>query len=582
VKASSRARASLFVRSQVREAGGSGRVCPDAAIPLAGRDSSNGSGNLQHSLGGIEVCRPESSIEVSQWGISPIGVGHYAQFDQPPSCRSAEGRSPDGSFRERGQSCGCGKILAMMQKSYAGGTLPPLVGGNYGRDWLMRISFSKCCLILVMILGIGSYRYLSQSSFVISGNDAPILYEAPPLKDPVARLQKRIEQGTMQLEYSEPGGYLLSVLKQLSIPVSSQTLVFSKTSFQFQHISPANPRALYFNDAVYVGWVQGGDVMEISAVDPERGAMFYTLDQRPGGKPKFVRRDECLQCHASPRTLGVPGHLVRSVYPDSEGLPLLQAGSFLTDHTSPLRERWGGWYVTGTHGTLRHMGNQWVKDISRSDQLDLEPGANLIRLSDRVNLSRYARQDSDLVALMVLEHQTRLHNLLTRANWETRIALHQQDDMNRILGQPSDQWSDSTRRRIHGHAEELLKYLLFSGEAKLDSPVAGTSGFQEEFPKAGPRDRRGRSLRDLDLKTRLFRYPCSFLIYSEAFDALPTAARDYLYRRLHEVLNGTDQGKDFSGLSVQDRTSIREILLDTKPDLPEYWKRTPASDKSLH
>src|SRR5262245_33985062 len=446
----------------------------------------------------------------------------------------------------------------------------------------MRIAFSRYCLIVVTILVVGSsYRYLSQSSFVIPGSDAPILYDAPPVKDPVARLQKMIEKGTTQLEYAEPGGYLKSVLKHLNIPVSSQTLVFSKTSFQFHRISPSNPRALYFNDAVYVGWVQGGDVIEVSAVDPERGAMFYTLDQRPVGKPQFVRRDECLQCHASPRTLGVPGHLVRSVYPDSEGLPLLQAGSFLTDHTSPLRERWGGWYVTGTHGTQRHMGNQWVKDISHPDQLDLELGANVTRLSNRVNLTHYAGQDSDLVALMVLEHQTRLHNLLTRANWETRIALQQQGDMNRVLGQPSDQWFDSTRRRIHGQSEELLKYLLFAGETKLDSPVAGTSGFQEEFSKAGPRDRRGRSLRDFDLKTRLFRYPCSFLIYSEAFDALPSAARDYLYRRLHEVLTGKDQGKDFAGLSVDDRTAIREILLDTKPGLPEYWKRSPASDKLL-
>jgi hypothetical protein len=445
----------------------------------------------------------------------------------------------------------------------------------------MKVGFAKCCLIVVMMLVIGGpYLYLSQSSFVISGSDAPILYDAPPLNDPVMRLQKRLEQGTAKLEFSKPGGYLMSVLKHLNIPVSSQTLVFSKTSFQFQHISPANPRALYFNDTAYVGWVQGGDVMELSAVDPERGAIFYTLDQLPSAKPKFVRRDECLQCHASPRTLGVPGHLVRSVYPDSEGLPQLQAGSFLTDHTSPFRERWGGWYVTGTHGTLRHMGNNWITDIGSPDQLDVESGANVTRLSNRVNLSDYARPDSDLVALMVLEHQTRLHNLLTRANWETRIALHQQDDMNRALAQPSDQWFDSTRRRIHSQGEELLQYLLFVGEAKLDSPVAGISGFQEEFPKAGPRDRRGRSLRELDLKTRLFRYPCSFLIYSDAFDALPPAARDYLYRRLHEVLTGKDQGKDFSGLSVDDRTAIFEILLETKPGLPEYWKRPIASVNS--
>ena len=443
----------------------------------------------------------------------------------------------------------------------------------------MKLGALKCVVILAALFAGFSHGFLSQSSFVLSGDDEPIRYDAPPLKDPVARLQQRMEQGQARLEYTAPGGYLLSVLKQLHVQPSSQTLVFSKTSFQFQHISPANPRALYFNDDVYVGWVQGGEVMEVSAVDPDRGAMFYSLDQRQTDKPRFVRRDECLQCHASPRTLGVPGHLVRSVYPDAEGLPLLQAGSFQTDHASPLRERWGGWYVTGTHGVLRHMGNNWVRDVGRPDQLDMETGANVTRLQDRVNLSRYARPDSDLVALMVLEHQTKLHNLLTRANWETRIALHQQEDMNRALGQPSTYWFDSTRRRIQNQVEDLLKYLLFTDEVRLDAAVAGTSGFQDEFPKTGPRDRRGRSLRDLDLKTRLFRYPCSFLIYSDAFAALPPAARDHLYLRLHEVLTGKDQSKEFAVLSRDDRTAILEILLDTKSGLPDYWKLSPGSPK---
>jgi hypothetical protein len=443
----------------------------------------------------------------------------------------------------------------------------------------MKLGALKLGLSVAALFAGFSHGFLSQSSFVLSGDDEPIRYDAPPFKDPVAQLQQRMDQGQARLEYSAPGGYLLSVLKQLNVQPSSQTLVFSKTSFQFQHISPANPRALYFNDEVYVGWVRGGDVVEVSAVDPDRGALFYSLDQRETDKPRFVRRDECLQCHASPRTQGVPGHLVRSVYPDAEGLPLLQAGSFQTDHTSPFRERWGGWYVTGTHGTLRHMGNNWVRDVGRPDQLDMEAGANVTRLQGLVKLDHYLRPDSDLVALMVLEHQTKLHNLLTRANWETRIALHQQDDMNRALGQPSDQWFDSTRRRINSQVEDLVKYMLFTEEFRIEAAVAGTSGFQDEFPKTGLRDRQGRSLRDLDLKTRLFRYPCSFLIYSKAFDALPPAARDHLYRRLYDVLTGKDQSKEFAALSRDDRSAILEILLDTKSGLPDYWKVSRSSLK---
>jgi hypothetical protein len=431
-------------------------------------------------------------------------------------------------------------------------------------------------IVLVLTLAAAASITRSQSSLVLPVEDDAIRYLAPPQDDPVAQLQRRLDRGEIKLEHAAPGGYLLSVLKQLQIPVSSQTLVFSKTSFQQHRITPETPRALYFNDDAYVGWVQGGDVVEISAVDPERGAMFYSLDQRKGAKPKFIRREECLQCHASPKTLGVPGHLVRSVFPNREGFPQLQAGSFLTDHSSPLKERWGGWYVTGKHGSQRHLGNVWVLDPNRPDELNTEAGANLTHLAKLIQLSAYPSPDSDLVALMVLEHQTRLHNLLTRAGWETRLALAQQQDINRAMGEPSGHWSDSTRRRIQSQVDALLKYMLFTDEAALTEPVSGTSKFQKEFPLAGPRDRQGRSLRDFDLKQRLFRYRCSYLIYSPAFDALPAEAKDVFYRRLWNILTDEDHSPEFASLSKSGRNEILEILLETKPGLPVYWKKPSA------
>jgi len=409
----------------------------------------------------------------------------------------------------------------------------------------------------------------SSSSIVIA---ADIPSSSPPTgSDPIASLQRRLDQREVQLEYATPWGYLLSVLKQLQVPLSSQTLVFSRTSFQQFLISPATPRALYFNDTVYVGWVPGGDVLEVSAVDPERGAMFYFLNQKKAATPQFIQREECLQCHESPRTLGIPGHLGRSVFPDSDGLPQLQAGSYQTDHTSPLKERWGGWYVTGTHGSQRHMGNVWVIDKDKPDQLNSEAGANVTSLQSYFQVSTYPRPDSDLVALMVLEHQTRLHNLLAKASIESRVALEQQTAVNRALGEPVGQWSESTRRRIHSQVDTLLKYLLFTEEAQLSEAVTGTSSFQNEFPKTGPRDRLGRSLRDFDLKHRMFRYPCSFLIYSDAFEAMPTPAKDYFYLRLWKVLTGEDKSQEFASLSQEDRKNILEILRDIKPGLPEYW-----------
>ena len=408
-------------------------------------------------------------------------------------------------------------------------------------------------------------------SFTFPLESDAIRYGVPAKRDPIAVLQKKLDAGQVQLSFDEKHGYLPAVLKALGVSQQTQMLVFSKTSFQFNRISPATPRALYFNDDVYVGWVQNGEVVEISAVDPERGAIFYSLDQRPSAKPHFERRDECLQCHASPRTLGVPGHLVRSVYSDNEGFPQTQAGGFVTDHRSPFAERWGGWYVTGTHGEQRHLGNVVVEDKSHPDRLRVEAGANIIDLKGLVDSSPYLTRHSDIVALMVLEHQTRMHNLFTRVSYETKVALRSQTEMNKALGRPAAEWSDSTKRRIYSPAEVLLRYLLFVEEPELLSPVRGTSGLEHSFASNGPRDSQGRSLRDMDLKRKTFRYPCSYLIYSEAFDAIPQPAKDYLLRRLWEVLTGKDNGPDFRSLRREDRQAVLEILRETKKGLPGYW-----------
>jgi hypothetical protein len=388
-----------------------------------------------------------------------------------------------------------------------------------------------------------------------------IRYLTTPPNDPVARLQRRLDRGETKLSFQEPHGYLLSVLQQLKIPLSSQGLVFSKTSSQRQLIGPATPRALYFNDDVYIGWVQGGNVLEVAATDPRQGTMFYTLDQRETTQPKFVRREECLQCHASPKTIGVPGLLLRSVFPAADGTPKFPLGSFDVDESTPLKQRWGGWYVTGTHGNRRHMGNVWFEeDNEHPERLDPESGANVVSLMGRFDVSAYATPHSDLVALTILAHQTHLHDLISRVNWETRLALHEQGAA-----------ADASRQRISNAVEILLRGMLFTNETRLEAPVQGTSAFATEFVALGPRDRNGRSLRDLDLNRRMFRYPCSYLIYSEAFNALPKPALDYFYQRLWEVLTGKDTNEVFGGLTRPDRQAILSILRQTKDDLPSYW-----------
>lgn len=395
----------------------------------------------------------------------------------------------------------------------------------------------------------------------------PIDYHAQGTADPVAQLQARIDSGEVTLRFSDEQGYLPAVLENLGISTDSQVLVFSQTSFQLRKISPDRPRAVYFNDNNYIGWCQFGDVVEVSSVDPQLGAIFYTLAQEKTDKPKFIRdKGQCLTCHASSRTQGVPGHLVRSVFPDRGGVPLLGSGTFTTDHKSPFEERWGGWYVTGKHGDQRHMGNAFVLDKSEPEKLDREAGANLAKLDRFFDVAPYLSPHSDLVALMVIEHQSQMHNLITRAAFEARMAEHHDQLINQALGRPATYRSESTQRRIASVSQNLLKYMLMSGEYRLTTPVSGTSRFAEKFATSGPRDAQGRSLRELDLQTRLFKYPCSYLIYSPSFDQMPEAVKDQVYAGLWKVLAGEDTSEDYQHLRDQDRQAIREILLATKPD----------------
>ena len=289
--------------------------------------------------------------------------------------------------------------------------------------------------------------------------------------------------------------------------------MFSKTSLQASRISRQAPRAIYFNDDTYVGWVkpsvQFGEVMEITSVDPKIGTMFYSMNQQETGLQEIRRRDECLHCHASPQTEGVPGLFVRSVFPDSEGFAVQQPGSYLSDHRSPLKQRWGGWYVSGTHGDQRHMGNAHVPGRGVSAALDMESGANIEDLSRVVNTDPYLSPYSDIVALMVLEHQARAQNLIFRCQQDATAA------------------------------DTLADYLMFKDEAVLTAPIAGVSGFAADFAARGPFDAKGRSLREFDLKTRMFRYPISYMTYSASFDNIPAETKKRVLARIESAMKGT-------------------------------------------
>ncbi|MBV8879970.1 MAG: hypothetical protein JO332_08410 [Planctomycetaceae bacterium] len=417
---------------------------------------------------------------------------------------------------------------------------------------------------------------------LIAGAPQQFTYDSPPINysktkaaDPVADVDARAAAGKASLEYDGPQGYLKSILKALEIPVSSQVLVFSKTSFQRQWIHPRAPRALYFNDEVYLGYVQGGEVLEVASQDPALGTIFYTVSQDAERRARFVRQtDACLQCHDSTGlTLGVPGVTIRSVFSAADGQPRFNLGGFRTTYRSPFEDRWGGWYVTGTHGAMRHMGNIAFPDDPNPDlKAFRDKGANVESLEKRIDTDRYLTDTSDIVALMVLEHQTLVHNLITRANHETRLAVAQNDDLNKALGVPLRPLTDGTRRRIGYACEPLIEALLYSEEFRLTDPVKGTSTFAADFEKRGPFDAKGRSLRQFDLSKRMFRYPLSYLVYSKAFSGLPPEAKEHVAGRMKEILSGRDERSEYSHLSVDDRKAILEILAETAPALASTWK----------
>ncbi len=424
------------------------------------------------------------------------------------------------------------------------------------------------------------------STFTVARLHPAIDYAGAATTDAVSRLNQGIADGRVTLRFDDgPGGYLASVLDALRVASDTQVLVFSKTSFQAPRISPENPRALYFNDTVAVGWVRGGDYLEFAAQDPRQGTVFYTLRQDGTRTPAFERNGACLSCHVAENTAEVPGMFAGSLYPNPKGEPLY-APVYYTDHRSRLRQRWGGWYVTGTHGSPVHMGNGVIADPSRLADISAAPNQNLRSLEGRFDPTGYRSSGSDIVALMVLEHQMHMMNLLTRAAWEVRIDAYRgvresataTDTALRSEGaiieatRPKPGLIASLKGRpLDAVVIEIVDYMLFVDEPAFDAAVTGTSGFAERFSQLGPVDLQGRSLRQLDLKTRLMRYPLSYVIYGEQFDALPQVLKDAIYARLWQVLSGADPNPVYRKLAAEDRRAIVEILRATKSGVPAYF-----------
>ncbi len=363
-------------------------------------------------------------------------------------------------------------------------------------------------------------------AFGASRDHEAIQYSTAPVTNAVTVINERLQRGDLALTFEPVSGYLGAVLAAFGVPIESQVLVYSQTSFQARRISENNPRAVYFNDSVAVGFVRGGDILEIAVQDPRQGMLFYTIPQAPAAAPVLTRNDKCLSCHLSWDTRAVPGPFVLTVFPRKSDADY--ANGFQVDHRSPFADRWGGWYVTGARvptsmGNLRLLQPKMAASGPR-------PVAAKASLDGVVDLKGYPSAFSDVVALMVLEHQTHATNLMTRAGWETRA------------GDPA---------QVREAVDELADYLTFKDEATLPHPIKGTSGFTEWFAAMGPKDTVGRSLRQFDLTTRMMRYPLSYMIYSAGFTGLPEAVQQAVLLRA------------FDKLAAGDRAVVKEIVRET-------------------
>lgn len=377
----------------------------------------------------------------------------------------------------------------------------------------------KICFGLLFALCCRAQIYLDN----LPVDNRAIGYLDAPANDPAAKFAA----SHVHLEFRSDGtGYLASLLDYFGINPDSQGLVFSKSSAQAAKISPRNPRAIYFNDEVAVGYVRGSASMEVAAVDPVRGPIFYIFEPDVAGKPSLKRGETCLHCHHGASTLGVPGIFIGSVFPNSDGMPS-RSKAIITDHRTAFADRWGGWYVNALQGEQRDRANAVAPDPAAPEDLQ--------KLVMKFSPAGYLSTTSDIVALMTFEHQTQMTNFITRLGWKARI------------GEGS----------IDSDLDALVKYMLFTDEAPLREPIQGVSSFTKTFPERGPRDSKGHSLRDFDLRTRLFRYPLSYMIYSRAFDALPDAVRMRVYRRLRDQL--------------ANRPEILAIVRETKTGLPDFW-----------
>jgi hypothetical protein len=362
-------------------------------------------------------------------------------------------------------------------------------------------------------------------------------------QDRFTKIKTALETGKLPLNRTSEKAFVVSLLAALEISPATQTLVYSTTSLQLSRISPRNPRALYFNEDVYVGWVPRGQI-EIASIDPALGGIFYIFNIPRASAPIRIERSaRCFNCHAEFENGRVPGLLLKSVVPGPGGGSLESFHGDITGHSIPLKDRFGGWHLTGKHGITEHWGNM----VGTLSTAGLKKYAN--PPGRQFRWETYPVSTSDVLAHLLHEHQVGFVNRAVKATYDTRAALAAGD----------------AQAMIAKHAAVLTRYLLFADEAKF--PAGGIGGdalLKKDFAARARRTKTGLSLRDFDLRTRIFKHRCSYMIHSAAFTGLPAPLKQQVFAELRAALNPAKANPASAHLPAAEKRSIAAILTATK------------------
>ncbi|MES2604770.1 MAG: hypothetical protein V4603_07510 [Pseudomonadota bacterium] len=407
-----------------------------------------------------------------------------------------------------------------------------------------------------VLLGVFAAGQLASAQELYDKEYPQMGYGRTPPTDTYTKLMQRLAESGQKLPATDSRGYLDALLKELDIDPSSQVLVFSKSSLKQRFIAPQTPRSLFFNDEVYVGFVPGSRSLEVAAMDPNQGPVFFDVSQDAAAEAPFKQEtSRCLRCHDSYSMTGggVPRFMLSSVIAGADGNVVSHELSEITDMSTPLEQRWGGWYVTGNSGKQTHLGNFIVTDVAVLAKRPWVGQTNQEKLDTYADLAIYPRQTSDIIALLVLQHQVDVQNRLVRLNYESRKLLAENPNADDAQLQPL--------------VMPVLQGLFMVEEAPLADAVEGNAGYREWFEQRGPATADGLSLRQFDLQSRTFRYRLSYLIYSAAVDALAEPVKTLLFRDIKAVLAGDSILLPRFELPAEERATITAILQSTKPEV---------------